>query len=192
MKRILLVDNYDSFVNNVKQLLDESGIAVTTIVTNDKLNSISLDEYDGIVISPGPGLPSDAGDIKSMILSIKESIPLLGICLGFQAIGEVFGATLYQLPIIYHGHQTEIAITQPTASIFNGISSPFKAGRYHSWAIEKDSFPDSLEITSETADGIIMSFNHKRLPIKAVLFHPESIMTPEGNKMINNWLSEIK
>ena len=181
MKRILLIDNYDSFVANIKQLLDESGIALTTIVMNDKLKCVSLDEYDGIVISPGPGLPSEAGDTKAFVSSIKENIPLLGICLGFQIIGEVFGATLYQLPIIYHGHQTEIAITRPTASIFKGISYPFKAGRYHSWAIKKEGFPDSLEITSETADGIIMSFNHKQLPITAVLFHPESITTPEGN-----------
>lgn len=192
MKRILLVDNYDSFVNNVKQLLDESGLAVTTIVMNDQLKDLSVSDYDGIVISPGPGLPDEAGDVKTLIASINGPTPILGICLGFQAIGEVFGATLYQLPTIYHGHQSEVVVTQPTASIFIGISSPFKAGRYHSWAIDRARFPDVLEITSETEDGIIMSFSHRQRPITAVLFHPESIMTPEGAKMITNWLTEIK
>ncbi len=191
MKRILLVDNYDSFVNNVKQLLDESGMAVTTIVMNDQLEDLPFREFDGIVISPGPGLPDEAGGIKSLIENMGEHIPILGICLGFQAIGEVFGANLYSLPAIYHGHQSEVWITQPSASIFTGISSPFKAGRYHSWALDRAHFPEVLEITSETEEGIVMSFVHRQQPLTAVLFHPESIMTPEGAKMIKNWLTEI-
>lgn len=191
MKRILLVDNYDSFVNNVKQLLDESGMAVTTIVMNDDLEDLPFRDFDGIIISPGPGLPDEAGGIKSLIENMSEHVPILGICLGFQAIGEVFGATLYQLPTIFHGHQSEVWDTQPAASIFTGISSPFKAGRYHSWAIDRACFPEVLEITSETEDGIVMSFVHRHRPLTAVLFHPESIMTPEGAKMIKNWLTEI-
>lgn len=191
MKRILLVDNYDSFVNNVKQLLDESGMAVTIMVKNDELMSVPIQQFDGVVISPGPGLPAEAGELKDFILSCQGKIPMLGICLGFQAIGEVFGAALYRLPVINHGHQSVINITNPSASIFNGITSPFLAGRYHSWAIDKNSFPDSLEITSETEEGIIMSFSHKQLPITALLFHPESIMTPDGPQMMNNWLNEI-
>jgi len=136
-------------------------------------------------------LPDEAGGIKSLIENMGEHIPILGICLGFQAIGEVFGAPLYQLPAIYHGHQSEVWITQPSASIFTGISSPFKAGRYHSWALDRAHFPEVLEITSETEEGIVMSFVHRQQPLTAVLFHPESIMTPEGAKMIKNWLTEI-
>jgi anthranilate synthase/aminodeoxychorismate synthase-like glutamine amidotransferase len=189
MKRILLINNYDSFVYNVKQLLDESGLAETTVVLNDQLKGLDFNLFDKIVISPGPGIPSEAGTIKEVIKKHKKT-PMLGICLGFQAIGEVFGAKLYALPTIYHGHQSEVFVTNPPASIFRGISSPFKAGRYHSWALEKSSLPDSLEITSETEEGIIMSFKHKQLPVTGVLFHPESIMTPEGKTMIKNWLSE--
>ncbi len=189
MKRILLINNYDSFVFNIKQLLDESGLADTTIVLNDQLSTVDVHLFDKIIISPGPGIPSEAGEIITIIQD-HQHIPILGICLGFQAIGEVFGAQLYRLPSIYHGHQSEIFIDKRSAKIFNGISSPFSAGRYHSWALDKTNFPEILEITSTTKDGIIMSFEHKQLPITALLFHPESMMTPDGKIMIENWLSE--
>ncbi len=187
MKRILLINNYDSFVYNVKQLLDESGIADTVIVLNDQLNTIDVEKFDKIIISPGPGVPAEAGEVLKLIKN--SSKPILGICLGFQAIGEAFGAKLYTLPNIYHGHQSEVMITNQHA-IFKGVKSPFFAGRYHSWALDKDNFPDCLKATSMTEDGIIMSFQHKTLPLTGVLFHPESIMTPQGKTMVNNWLSE--
>lgn len=190
MKRILLINNYDSFVFNVKQLIDESGIADVTIVLNDELDHVDFNQFDKIIISPGPGIPSEAGSVMNMIDKHYQHIPILGICLGFQAIGEVFGGVLYPLPNIYHGHQSHLSIVKADAPIFKGVSSPFLAGRYHSWAIDAQCFPDTLEITSITEDGIIMSYQHKQYPITALLFHPESIMTPDGNKMINNWLSE--
>lgn len=189
MKQILLINNYDSFVYNVKQLLDESGLASTTMVFNDQLSEVNIEDFDKIVISPGPGLPSEAGALKSFIEDHKSK-PMLGICLGFQAIGEVFGAKLYRLPTIFHGHESEVFIKSEKGVIFNGIETSFKAGRYHSWALDLNSFPEVLEITSQTQEGIIMSFAHKDLPITAVLFHPESIMTPQGKKMIENWLLE--
>jgi anthranilate synthase component 2 len=188
MIRILLINNYDSFVYNVKQLLDETGLAETTILLNDAFDLNEVEKYDRIVISPGPGIPSEAGNVKHIIENFKDKKPILGICLGFQAIGEVFGAQLIPMQHIYHGHQSKIIINEPSDVLFNSITSPFFAGRYHSWALDKATFPEILTITSETEDGIVMSFKHRDFKITGVLFHPESIMTPEGKTMIRNWL----
>jgi anthranilate synthase component 2 len=175
----------------VKQLLDESGLAETTIVLNDAIDLKEINKFDRIVISPGPGIPSEAGLTKKVIETFKDKKPIFGICLGFQAIGEVFGAKLIQLQHIYHGHQSEVNIIEPIDTLFKSISSPFKAGRYHSWALEKSSLLAEFTITSETKDGIPMSIKHKRYNINGVLFHPESMMTPDGKIMIKNWLLSL-
>jgi len=189
MIRVLLINNYDSFVYNILQILNESGVAQTTIVFNDQLIDVDITQYDKVVISPGPGIPSEAGTLLDFIEKYKE-VPMFGICLGFQAIGEVFGATLYPLSKIYHGHQSQVEIISPSHSLFFNIQSPFQTGRYHSWALSNIDFPKELIPTSKTEDGIIMSFIHAKYPITATLFHPESIMTPDGNRMIRNWLSQ--
>ncbi len=189
MIKVLLINNYDSFVYNIKQILDESGLCQTDIILNDKISLSEASKYDKIIISPGPGLPKESGNIIKIIKELSPTKNILGICLGFQAIAEVFGGELYQLDKIYHGHQSEVEITDKNESIFKSISSPFLAGRYHSWALKTDSFPKELIVTSRTYDGIIMSFRHAKFDVCGVLFHPESIMTPAGKIIIKNWLN---
>lgn len=189
MINVLLIDNYDSFVYNVKQLLDESGLAKTTVLKNDQISVEAVSAFDCIVISPGPGIPSEIALIKEIISHYKESKPILGICLGFQAIGEVFGAQLIATGNICHGHESNIHICSPPDGLFHSIESPFRAGRYHSWILDRDTWPEQLQITTETEEGIVMSYTHRQYNIRGVLFHPESIMTPEGGTMIFNWLT---
>lgn len=190
MINVLLIDNYDSFVFNVKQLLDESGLAKTTIVKNDQISIAEAAAFDCIVLSPGPGIPSEAGIIKELIAKYKETKPILGICLGFQAIGEVFGAKLIPMSEILHGHASKINITPSADYLFQSIENPFTAGRYHSWTLERTSLPECLNITAESEDGIVMAIAHREYDIRGVLFHPESIMTPSGKMMILNWLNQ--
>lgn len=187
MQRVLLIDNYDSFVYNLKQLLDESGLCETTIILNDQIDVESALMFDRIVISPGPGLPSEAGEIKQLIKKLSTQRPILGICLGCQAIVEVFGGNLFQLDKIYHGHQSELIRTNSDEAVFINIAQRFKAGRYHSWGIDVPEKSD-LTVTSLTESGLAMSVRHKNLNVCGLLFHPESIMTPAGKLMIENWL----
>jgi len=187
MQKVLLIDNYDSFVYNLKQLLDESGLCETTIVFNDKLNLKKATLFDRILISPGPGLPIEAGSTIEIIKKLSPSHPILGICLGCQAIVEVYGGKLFQLDKIYHGHQSELIRTNSDEPLFVNIAQRFKTGRYHSWGldIQKNS---ELNITSRTESGLAMSVRHKKYNVCGLLFHPESIMTPAGKTMIENWL----
>ena len=186
MARILVVDNYDSFVFNIVQYLAQLG-AECTVVRNDQVEAAEAARYDGVLISPGPGTPDKAGVSIPMIQYCAEhSIPLFGVCLGHQAIGEAFGATVSRAPELLHG-KTSI-VHHNGKGVMKDLPTPFTATRYHSLAVEVDTVPDVLEITSKTDSGVIMSLRHKTLPIEGVQFHPESVLTEHGHKMLANFL----
>jgi anthranilate synthase/aminodeoxychorismate synthase-like glutamine amidotransferase len=187
-KNILLIDNYDSFTYNLVHYLEELGPQLT-VVRNDKITPQECDHYDAIVLSPGPGIPSEAGNLISIINHMKDKKPLLGICLGHQAITEVFGGKIINLEKVYHGVATQMS--HNGNEIFKDIDSEFEAGRYHSWAAENDSFPNILEITATDENGQIMALKHKELPIYGLQFHPESIMTPQGKTMLKNFIATL-
>jgi para-aminobenzoate synthetase component 2 len=186
--RILVVDNYDSFVFNIVQYLAQLG-AECTVVRNDQVEAAEAAKYDGVLISPGPGTPDKAGVSIAMIKYCAEhSIPLFGVCLGHQAIGEAFGATVSRAPELLHG-KTSI-VHHNGKGVMTNLPSPFTATRYHSLAVEADTVPDVLEVTSKTDSGVIMSLRHKSLPIEGVQFHPESVLTEHGHKMLANFLAQ--
>ncbi|MEN9412007.1 MAG: hypothetical protein RIQ92_444 [Actinomycetota bacterium] len=188
MARILVVDNYDSFVFNIVQYLAQLG-AECTVVRNDQVEAAEAAKYDGVLISPGPGTPDKAGVSIAMIKYCAEhSIPLFGVCLGHQAIGEAFGATVSRAPELLHG-KTSI-VHHNGKGVMTNLPSPFTATRYHSLAVEADTVPDVLEVTSKTDSGVIMSLRHKSLPIEGVQFHPESVLTEHGHKMLANFLAQ--
>lgn len=186
MARILVVDNYDSFVFNIVQYLAQLG-AECTVVRNDQVEAAEAAKYDGVLISPGPGTPDKAGVSIPMIKYCAEnSIPLFGVCLGHQAIGEAFGATVSRAPELLHGKTS--TVHHNGTGVMSKLPTPFTATRYHSLAVEIDTVPEVLEITSKTDSGVIMSLRHKTLPIEGVQFHPESVLTEHGHKMLANFL----
>ncbi len=183
---ILVVDNYDSFVFNLVQYLAQLG-AECTVVRNDQVEASEAANYDGVLISPGPGTPDKAGVSIPMIRFCAEhSIPLFGVCLGHQAIGEAFGATVSRAPELLHGKTS--VVNHNGKGVMTNLPSPFTATRYHSLAVERETVPDELEITGETESGVIMALRHKSLPIEGVQFHPESVLTEHGHKMLANFL----
>jgi anthranilate synthase component 2 len=185
---ILVVDNYDSFTYNLVHYLEDLDAQVT-VMRNDKITPQACMAYDAVVLSPGPGIPNEAGNLIAIIDFLKDKKPLLGICLGHQAITEVFGGTIVNLDTVYHGVATQMHHYGST--LFKTIDSPFEAGRYHSWASHNESFPNALEITATDSNGQIMALQHKTLPIYGVQFHPESIMTPHGKTMLKNFLETL-
>jgi para-aminobenzoate synthetase component 2 len=188
MTRILVVDNYDSFVFNLVQYLGQLG-ADCTVKRNDEVQASDAQGYDGVLISPGPGTPEEAGVSIAMIdYCAKNSIPLFGVCLGLQAIGVAFGATVSRAPELLHGKTSQVV--HEGKGVFKDLPSPFTATRYHSLAVEKNTVPEELEITGSTDSGIVMSLRHKSLPIEGVQFHPESVLTEHGHQMLSNWLVE--
>ncbi len=189
MKKILILDNYDSFTYNlVHAVYDVLGIE-PDVIRNDALKIEEVDKYEYIIFSPGPGIPDEAGLLKQIIKAYIGKKKMLGVCLGHQAIYEVLGGSLENLDKVYHGIQSEIKITKPDCKILKGLQSSFKAGRYHSWVGTEVTLPKELEITCTENQGQIMGFQHKTLPIYGVQFHPESILTPEGNKILSNFLN---
>jgi len=185
--KILVIDNYDSFTYNLVHALKKfEGVAVT-VKRNDEVEAEEPELYDKIVFSPGPGLPTEAGSMLSIIRSYAGKIPMLGVCLGHQAIAESFGGTLQNMNNVLHGIATPITIVAKSY-LFDNIPGTFDAGRYHSWIVEKDTLPPVLEITSTDAEGRIMSFQHKSFDIQGVQFHPESVLTPIGEKILENWV----
>ena len=183
---ILVVDNYDSFVFNLVQYLAQLG-AECTVVRNDQVEASQAANYDGVLISPGPGTPDKAGVSIPMIRFCAEhSVPLFGVCLGHQAIGEAFGATVSRAPELLHGKTS--VVNHNGKGVMTNLPSPFTATRYHSLAVERETVPDELEITGETESGVIMALRHKSLPIEGVQFHPESVLTEHGHKMLANFL----
>lgn len=185
---ILVIDNYDSFTYNLVHYLEDLEAQVT-VVRNDKITPEECVAYDAILLSPGPGIPSEAGNLIAIINYLKDKKPLLGICLGHQAITEVFGGTIVNLDTVYHGVAT--TMNHDDSTLFKNIASPFEAGRYHSWAAQIDDFPDVLKITATDTNEQIMALQHKTLPIYGVQFHPESIMTPDGKTMLKNFLDTL-
>lgn len=184
--KIVIIDNYDSFTYNLAHLVKESGAEVT-VFRNDQFQLSELDRFDKIILSPGPGIPSEAGLLMDVIKKYAGRKPMLGVCLGHQAIGEAFGAKLTNLSEVYHGVATPC--TQfGNDPIFEGLPKRIEIGRYHSWVVDKSGFPDCLDITAVSDDGQIMGLKHKNYDIRGIQFHPESVLTPDGKKMIQNWL----
>lgn len=188
---LLLLDNYDSFTYNVYQLLMNLGAEVE-VIRNDAMtvDEIRAKKYKGIVISPGPGLPKDAGITEDVIRTLGTDTPILGICLGHQAIGEVFGGRVVRAHEIVHGKASPIR--HHGTGLYRGIHAGTQVARYHSLIIERESLPDVLEITSDLGDGTIMGVRHKTLPIEGIQFHPESILTRDGRTMMENYLTDIE
>jgi para-aminobenzoate synthetase component 2 len=184
---ILVIDNYDSFTYNLVQYLGEFGEDVV-VRRNDAITlaDIEAGRPSRILISPGPGCPADAGISLSLISHFAGSIPILGVCLGHQAIGEAFGGRVVRASTVVHGKASEVV--HDGKSIFRDLDSPFKAGRYHSLIVERESLPASLEVSAETRDGVIMGLRHREKKIEGVQFHPESILTPHGKKLLRNFL----
>ncbi len=189
MKKLLVIDNYDSFTYNLVHILEAIGTYQVEVKRNDVVDAAYALQCDKIVLSPGPGVPSEAGNMLEIIQSVATHKPLLGVCLGHQAITENFGGELLNLPKVYHGIEGQLIRTEVECPILKGIDRKFQAGRYHSWVSEKKSFPKELIVTSEDENGEIMSFKHESLPVYGVQFHPESIMTPNGRLMMENFLN---
>ncbi len=186
---LLLLDNYDSFTYNVYQLLAELGAEIE-VVRNDveTVEALVKKGYSGVVISPGPGEPKEAGVTEDLILEMKGRAPILGVCLGHQAVGEVFGGKVVRAPKIVHGKASRIR--HDGSGIYRGLPQPFAVGRYHSLILERETLPDCLAVTAETDDGIIMGVRHKEYDVEGVQFHPESILTPDGRKLLRNFLEK--
>ncbi len=190
MKKVLVIDNYDSFTYNLVHILRELGMADHMEVhRNDKITIEYAGEFQHILLSPGPGLPKDAGIMPEVILKYGATKNILGVCLGHQGIAEAFGGTLFNLPSVFHGVATKAILTSMQDALFKGLPTEFRVCRYHSWAVVPDSMPAVLEVTALDEMGNIMALKHKTYQVRGVQFHPESIMTEHGKAMINNWLS---
>ena len=187
--KILLLDNYDSFTYNVYQLMSELGAAVE-VIRNDKISVDAVKNFSAMIISPGPGVPSDAGISEKIIDELKGELPILGICLGHQAIGEVFGGKIIRAKEIVHGKTSRLI--HNGKGLYRGLEQGVEVGRYHSLIIERETLPDCLEITSELADGTIMGVRHKVFDVEGIQFHPESILTPQGFVMMKNFLERLQ
>jgi len=188
--KIAVIDNYDSFTYNLVHYLEDLDADVT-VFRNDEFDPDELQPFDKILLSPGPGIPDEAGLLKETIRTYAGSKSILGICLGQQAIAEVFGGTISNLDKVYHGVATELRLAVTDELLFAGITETIYVGRYHSWIVDSQNFPESLEITSYDPNGEIMSLRHKTLDIRGVQFHPESVLTPFGKQMLRNWLEKF-
>lgn len=184
--KILIFDNYDSFTYNIAHALRELGVE-PEVRRNDMISLDEIENFDKIIISPGPGIPSEAGLLPQMLERYADKKPILGVCLGHQAIGERFGAKLKNLSEVFHGISSKIDIVADDY-LFKGITRRPEVGRYHSWVVDREDFPYCLEITALSAEGDIMAMRHKTLDVRGVQFHPESILTPDGLKIFKNWI----
>jgi len=187
--KVLVLDNYDSFTYNLVQLIKKLGYGTKMDVRrNDKISLEEVAEYDNILLSPGPGVPAEAGIMPELIKEYAPTKKILGVCLGHQAIAEAFGGTLLNLPEPVHGVATKIKVTSKSESLFRGIPNEFQACRYHSWVVVPTSMPNELEVTALDANGQIMALRHKNFNVRGVQFHPESILTEHGETMMRSWL----
>ena len=187
MTKVLVIDNYDSFTYNLVHYLEDLNCDVT-VVRNDKLSLDDVEPFDKIVLSPGPGIPDEAGLLKPIIKRYAPTKSILGVCLGQQAIAEVFGGSLINLEDVYHGVATKVTVCVENESLFKGMDKEIEVGRYHSWVVNPN-LPDSLEATSFDANGQVMSLRHKVYDVKGVQYHPESVLTPNGKQILMNWLN---
>ena len=190
MTKIAVIDNYDSFTFNLVHYLEALDCSVE-VFRNDEFDLKELEPFDKILLSPGPGLPKDAGLLLDVIRTYASKKEILGICLGLQAIGEVYGAKLENLEKVYHGVSSEITITDSTDSLFQNLPEKISVGRYHSWVIEPSSLPEVLKITAIDAENQIMAISHRDFKLNAVQFHPESILTPNGMEIMKNWVEQL-
>jgi anthranilate synthase component 2 len=187
MKKILVIDNYDSFTFNLVHLLNECGHKAT-VWRNDKFEIEDVNEFDKILLSPGPGIPSEAGLLLEVIKTYATNKSILGVCLGMQAMAEVFGGTLYNLSRPVHGRATSIDVLDSDEELFKGLPKSFLVGRYHSWAVSDQQLPDIIKVTAKDTEGVIMALRHADLDVRGVQFHPESVLTENGKQIIGNWL----
>lgn len=186
--RLLIIDNFDSFTWNLVRMVEEEGAAGFEVVREDTLDPERCAAFDKILVSPGPGLPSDFPRMMEVIRRYAPTHSILGVCLGHQAIAQVFGGALHRLKEVHHGVTAEMRILDERDPLFSNLPSRFMVGLYHSWAADPDSFPSSLQITGVSADGLILAVRHKSYAVRGVQFHPESIMTPAGRQLLKNWL----
>ena len=186
MKKILVIDNYDSFTYNLVHYLEDLDCEVT-VYRNDEFDIDEIAIFDKILLSPGPGVPDEAGLLKEVIRKYAPTKSIFGVCLGQQAIGEVFGGTLSNLDKVYHGVSTLVKTVVDDELLFEGLGNEFEVGRYHSWVVDAN-LPDTLEATSFDENGQVMSLRHKTYDVRGVQFHPESVLTPNGKKMLENWV----
>ena len=186
MKKILVIDNYDSFTYNLVHYLEDLDCEVT-VYRNDEFYLDEIAHFDKILLSPGPGIPDEAGLLKAVIQKYGPTKSIFGVCLGQQAIGEVYGGTLSNLDKVYHGVATTVKTIVNDELLFDGLEPTFEVGRYHSWVVDAN-VPDVLEITSLDENGQVMSLRHKTYDVRGVQFHPESVLTPDGKKMLENWV----
>lgn len=192
--KILIFDNYDSFTYNLVHVVEKIIHGKVDVYRNDKISLEKIGEYDKIILSPGPGLPVESGLLLPLIKEYASSKSILGVCLGQQAIAETFGGSLINLSTVYHGVATPIKIreerTKSANDVFNSLPAEVEVGRYHSWIVSNENFPAELEITAEDENGYIMALRHKTYDVQGVQFHPESVLTPLGEKMMRNWLND--
>ena len=184
--KVVIIDNYDSFTYNLSHLVKELGAEVT-VLRNDQFDLTDLEQFNKIILSPGPGIPSEAGLLLDVIRTYAGRKPILGVCLGHQAIGEVFGGKLENLSDVFHGVATPCHIVADDP-IFSGIDRDITVGRYHSWVVAREGFPDCLEVTAVSDEGQVMALRHRELNVRGIQFHPESVLTPDGHKMLQNWM----
>lgn len=189
MQKILILDNYDSFTYNIVHYVEELSNHEVVVVRNNEITLEEVNQFDKIILSPGPGLPKDAGILKELIKKYAKTKKILGVCLGMQAIGEVFGGQLVNLEKVYHGVATTINMTTKNDLLFQNIPETIQVGRYHSWIVSQNNFPKELQITSVDENNQIMSLKHKDYPVYGVQFHPESILTEFGKEIIANFLT---
>ncbi len=188
MKKIVVIDNYDSFTYNLVHYLEDLN-SVVTVYRNDEFELEELEKFDKILLSPGPGIPDEAGLLKQVIQKYASSKSILGVCLGQQAIGEVFGGNLINMEKVFHGVATKVTLTVTDEPLFASLPNEFEVGRYHSWVVNQENFPEVLEVTSVDENNQIMSLRHKTFDVKGVQFHPESVLTPHGKQILENWVN---
>ena len=186
---ILVFDNYDSFTYNLVHLVEYITGQEVTVVRNDEIALEDVERFDKIILSPGPGIPEEAGLLLPLIKQYAGKKPMLGVCLGHQAIGEAFGAKLFNLPQVFHGLARPCHVTDADAVLFQQMPASFEAGRYHSWAVDAASLPDCLHVTAVDDNQLIMAMQHKQDNVQGVQFHPESVLTPLGETIMRNWLN---
>ena len=186
---VVIIDNYDSFTYNLAHLVKELGAEVD-VLRNDKFELEELEKYDKIILSPGPGIPEEAGLLLEVIRTYAGRKPILGVCLGEQAIGQAFGGKLTNLSEVFHGIQTNVKIKNKDY-IFSGLPTEIPVGRYHSWVVDTDGFPEELVITAISSEGQIMALKHREYDVHGIQFHPESVLTPDGKQIVGNWLKGV-
>lgn len=188
--KILVFDNYDSFTYNLVHLVEKIVDDKVDVCRNDKIPLEKIKEYDKIILSPGPGIPEEAGLLLPLIKEYAASKSILGVCLGHQAIGQSFGGKLTNLSSVFHGVATSCQLSDVSSPLFKDMPCCLEIGRYHSWVVDKEDFPDELEITAEDDNGFIMGLQHKTYDVQGVQFHPESVLTPMGEQILRNWLNQ--